>query len=78
MSKKISKEEKIEIYENFFQRLHFLRHVAMDDQKVAKMLHIADNLVNNQTRMNAFGQPLDKKQVDANMKTALEAMKVLP
>ena len=78
MSKKISAAEKLEIYENFFQRMHFLRHVAQNDNKVAAMLHIIDDLVMNQARNNAAGQPFTKEEIAANTKAALERMRVLP
>lgn len=75
--RKISNKERLEIYENFFQRLHFLRYVAADHDRVGKMLMLSDGLVDAQATHDSKG-PLAADVIQANTNAALEKMKVLP
>jgi len=75
--KKISAKERLEVYENFFHRLHFLRYVAADHERVAKLLMISDGLIDAKATHGPKG-PLDADTIQENMNNALEKMKVLP
>lgn len=71
--KKLSTKEKLEIYENFFFRLHFHRFVSMNEKKVLEMLVISDNFV------NAHGtHERTDKDVENNINAAIERMRTLP
>ena len=77
-AKKISNKERLEIFENFFQRLHFLRHVSGNEKKIIMMLVISDAFVVSQSTHDALGKPLTEEQIADNVNTALVAMKELP
>lgn len=76
--KKISNKERLEIYENFFHRLHFVRHVANSEKAVMEMLAIADSFVVANSRHDAAGKPLTEEQIANNVNYALNAMRKLP
>lgn len=73
--KKISSKERLEIYENFISRLHFVRHVAGNERKVLEMLSVADAVAVSFGSRNAVGQPLTEEQIATNVNAALQLMK---
>jgi hypothetical protein len=75
--KKVSAKEKIEIFEAFFQRLHFHRYVSMKQGKIHEMLELADNLVNAQARYDGTGL-LSDDVIQERINTALDKMRTLP
>lgn len=75
MSKKLSANEKLEIFHNFFFRLNFHRYVSCNEQKVHAMLAIADNYVNAHSVKQGV---TSQKESEAAIKLALEKMRDLP
>ena len=73
--KRVSQKEKLEIFEAFFQRLHFHRYLSMNEKKVLEMLSIADGYVNAHATHNGERNDLE---VQNNINAALERMRHLP
>lgn len=78
MSKKISNKERLELYENFFQRLHFLRHVSGNEKAIIEMLNISDAVVMGESTHDAAGKPLTEEQINFNINSSFELMRKLP
>jgi len=76
--KKISAKERLEIYENFFSHLHFLRYIAGNERKVLEMLAISDRVAMARSTHDAAGKPLTEEQIADNMNAAVAAMRDLP
>lgn len=76
--KKISNKERLELFENFFNRLHFLRHVAGSERAVLEMLSISDAVVVAQSTHDSTGRPLPEEQVTKNINEAYHLMRNLP
>lgn len=77
-AKKISSKERLELYENFFQRLHFLRHVAGNERKILEMLSISDAVVMGHSTHDAAGRPLTEEQIANNTNAGFARMRELP
>lgn len=75
--KKISAKEKLEIFEKFFERLHFHRYVSLKQEKIHEMLNLADNLINAQNTYEG-GVRLSPEQIQERMTAALDKMRTLP
>ena len=77
-NKKVSAKERLELYENFFARLHFLRHVAGNERRVLEMLSISDAVTMSASTHDANGRPLTEEQIAQNESAAFERMRNLP
>ena len=73
--KRVSQKEKLEIFEAFFQRLHFHRYLTMDEKKVMAMLALSDNYINAHSSHNGERNDLE---VQNNINAALDRMRHLP
>jgi hypothetical protein len=78
MSKKISNKERLELYENFFQRLHFLRHLSGNERAIIEMLAISDAVVMGASTHDALGKPLTEDQIVSNINASFDLMRKLP
>jgi len=77
-TKKISSKERLELYENFFQRLHFLRHVSGNEKKIIEMLSISDGVVMGHSTHDAAGKPMTEEQITTNINAGFERLRNLP
>lgn len=73
--KKVSTKERLEIYENFFSHLHFLRHVSGNERKILEMLSVSDTVAVAKSTHDAAGKPLTEDQITSNINAALLLMK---
>lgn len=73
--KKISTKERLEIYENFFSHLHFLRHVSGNERKILEMLSVSDQVAVAGSTHDGAGKPLSEEQIACNINIALMVMK---
>lgn len=73
--KRVSQKEKLEIFEAFFQRLHFHRYLTMDEKKVMAMLALSDGYINAHSSHNGERNDLE---VQNNINAALDRMRHLP
>lgn len=71
----INQKERLEILENFVQRLHFHRTITQNESAVFALLKMADAWTEAHSTHN--GERSDK-DIKANIQAAYEKLKTLP